>query len=204
MPKPHILLVGIPVFLLLLGLTACRNDPPPTEPPPPPPPCATAATHGEAMAIFRELYAARNLDCYRKLLSNDFLFVDQDGGFDDYDDEIRIVDQMFNGLEGDNQIIISDISIDRLEPQGVWSLTPANDPHFAGFPESWYRAYLIDLKFFISGQNLILRVQGPVLFYVLDEGDTSNDVRLLGIVDATFGKKATENHSWSSVRGLFD
>jgi hypothetical protein len=46
----------------------------------------------------------------------------------------------------------------------------------------------VDIKFSIQGQNLILRVQGPVLYYVLDEGaDGESDFRILGMVDATYG-----------------
>jgi hypothetical protein len=153
----------------------------------PPPECTVATSADAAMQVFRDVYAARNLDCYRKLLSRDYLFIDQDGGFDNYDDEIRIADKMFNGLEGDNQIIISDITIDRLEPRGVWTQTPANDPNFGGFSDSQYRQYIVDFSFAVSGQNLILRVQGPVLYYVEDVGESSPDFKILGMVDATYG-----------------
>jgi len=40
---------------------------------------------------------------------------------------------------------------------------------------------------------------------VIDEAaNESADSRLFGMVDATYGSKRTENHSWSGVRNLFD
>ena len=69
---------------------------------------------------------------------------------------------------------------------------------------SMYRAYIADFKFPLIGENLILVVQGPVIFYVEDLGAGDPDFRLIGIVDQTFGNKATESHSWTDVRALFD
>ncbi len=45
---------------------------------------------------------------------------------------MAIANKMFNGIAGESDYIISDISIDVLEPQGVWTDTPANDPYFGG------------------------------------------------------------------------
>jgi hypothetical protein len=176
-------------LLVAFATSGCIFSPDSDEdtPPPPPPECTTATSPDEAMQVFRTVYAGRSLECYRELLSEEYLFIDQAGGFDNYDEEIRIANKMFNGLEGENNFIISDITIDRLEPQGVWTQTPENDPNFGGFPQSQYRNYLVDFKFSISGQNLILRVQGPVLYYVLDEGGDSPDFKILGMVDATYG-----------------
>ncbi len=178
-------------FILLVAFagSGCIFSPDDDEQPPPQiePECTTATSPDQAMSVFQTVYAGRLLDCYRDLLSTDYLFIDQDGGFDNYDDEMRIANKMFNGLEGENAIIISDITIDRLDPQGVWTATPANDPNFGGFTDSQYRQYLVDFKFQVSGQNLILRVQGPVLYYVKDDGEGSPDFKILGMVDATYG-----------------
>jgi hypothetical protein len=149
--------------------------------------CATAKSADEVIQIFREVYAGRDLDCYRELLSEEYLFIAQDGSQDNYDEEIAIADRMFNELAGDGNIVISDITIDLLRPEGVWTQTPANDPNFGGFPESQYRQYTVDFSFHISGQNLRYRVQGPVLYFVQDEGEGSPDFKLLGMVDSTYG-----------------
>ena len=161
-----------------------------------------AATPDEAVQLFRDTYEGRHFARYRALLADDFLFVDQDGGLDDQAQEIVIADRMFHEIAGDNGAVIADITIDLLQPQGVWTATPANDPIFGGHSGSLYRPYVVDIKFLIAGQSLYYRAQGPVLLYVEDVGE--QDVRILGIVDLTYGEKATETRSWSSVRGLFD
>ncbi len=180
------------VLLIAFASSGCIFSPDNDDEPPPPPPapeCVTATSPDQVMQVFREVYAGRQLDCYRQLLSEDYLFIDQDGGTDTYDDEIRIADKMFNGLEGNTSIIISDITIEQLLPQNVWVATPANDPNFGGFTDSQYRAYVVHIKFQVSGQNLILQVQGPVIYYVKNEGDDENpDYKILGMVDQTYGQ----------------
>jgi hypothetical protein len=164
------------------------------------------ATPDECMLFFGQAYGERDLDFYAHLLADDFLFVTQDATIDDRAAELAIAAAIFGGQMGDNGVVISDIDVDQLVPQSVWTPTPPDDPHFGGFPDSWFRQYQIDIKFVVAGQNLILRVQGPVLFYVMDvsPSETPPSYRLLGVVDATYGHKATEDHSWTGVRSLFD
>lgn len=157
---------------------------------PPPPPLNTCADSPDAvMQLFRTVYAARNLDAYREILSRDYLWIPQgDEEILTYDGEIAVADRMFNGLAGNNNYIISNITIDLLQPQGTWQPTPSNEPNFGGFPNSQYRSYLIDFSFSISGMNLVLRVQGPVVYFVMSETvDDKTCFRILGMVDATFG-----------------
>jgi hypothetical protein len=177
------------VLLVAFATTGCIFSPDDDSEakPPPAPACETAQSADDVIEIFGEVYAARNLDCYRKLLSQEYLFISQDGTFDNYDEEIAIAEKMFNELVGEGGIVISDITIDLLQPEGVWTQTPENDPNFGGFPQSQYRQYTVDFSFHIAGQNLRYRVQGPVLYYVLDEGDGSPNFKLLGMVDATYG-----------------
>jgi hypothetical protein len=158
---------------------------------PPPPPIDTCAKERDALIeLFRTVYAARNLDAYREILSEDYLFIPlpPDEPYN-YDIEIQIAERMFNGLEGNNSTIISTISVDQLDAQGTWQPTPENDPNFGqaqheGAPASFKRNYLIDIKFSVSGQDLILRVQGSVNFYVTDEGGC---YKILGLEDLTVG-----------------
>jgi len=190
-------------ILLLLGIAACSDDDEVLIPPEDPQ-RDTATSADQALAQFQEFYAERNADFYLDLLSAEFQFADQDGGYTDLDGEIAVTNALFNEVEGSNNIVISDISITQLMPQGVWSATLPDDPHFGDVPESEYRAYLVHIRFVVAGQNLILQVQGPVIFYTVNVGTEARpDIRILGMVDQTYGNKATEAHTWSDVRGLF-
>ena len=179
-------------FLLLVAFAASGcifspeegNDPGNEQPPPT---CETAETADDVMTVFREVYAGRQLDCYRELLSKEYVFVKKDGTYDNFDTEMVIANKMFNGIAGESDYIISDITIDVLEPQGVWLDTPANDPDFGGFPESQFRPYEVHMEFLISGHNLTLIVTGTVVFYVMDEGVDSPDFKILGQSDHTIG-----------------
>jgi len=179
------------LMLIAFASTGCIFSPGgDDDPPPPPPPINTCADSPDGvMQLFRTIYAARNLDAYREILSRAYLWIPQgDEAIWNYDEEIAATEKMFNGLAGNNDIIISSISVDQLEPQGTWQPTPTNDPNFGGFPGSQYRNYLVDFSFSISGQNLIFRVQGPVLYYVMSETEGDQTCfKILGMVDATFG-----------------
>ena len=171
----------------------------------PPVTCKTAQNADKAMEIFREVYAGRQLDCYRKLLSEDYLFVERNGDITNFDTEMVIAEKMFNGVAGQNNYIIADISIDILDPQGVWTDTPGNDPDFGGFPESQYRTYIVHIEFVIQGENLTLLVDGPVTFFVMNEGTDSPDFKILGMRDLTHGDaKGTQEQSWTGVKALFE
>lgn len=157
-----------------------------------PPPVQTfepAESPDEVMEKFIEIFEARNLEFYERLLSLDYQFVAQDdAGSYNIDTELAIYGKMFNEIAGSNGFVISDISVVQMEPQGIWEDTPANDPNFGGFPESQYRTYEVQIDFNISGQNLILRVQGPVIYYVRAEQENDQQVfKLLGMQDLTFG-----------------
>lgn len=157
---------------------------------PPPPPIDTCAdTPDGVMQLFRTIYAARDLDAYREILSQDYLWIPQgDEEILTYDGEIAVAEKMFNGLAGRDNVIISSITIDLFQPQGTWQPTPSNDPNFGGLADSQWRSYLIDFSFSISGGNLILRVQGPVRYYVTSETvDDQTCFRILGQEDLTIG-----------------
>ncbi len=157
--------------------------------PPPPVEFEPAESPDQVMEKFVEIYGDKNLDFYRRLLSTNYLFIPQDdAGSYNFDTEIDIVDKMFNEIAGSNGFVISDIDVVQMDPQGVWTETPANDPNFGGLSGSQYRTYIVQIDFNISGQNLVLRVQGPVIYYVRAEQEEDQQVfKLLGMVDATYG-----------------
>ena len=166
---------------------------------------AIAETSNEAMTFFREAYCGRFLEFYEHLLSEDFLFVERDGGITNLDTELAIANKMFNGIAGQNNFVIADITVDVLDPQGVWTPTPSNDPDFGMFPASMYRTYIVHMEFVIQGENLTLLVDGPVTFFVMNEGTDSPDFKFLGMRDLTHGdSKGTESITWSGVKSLFE
>ncbi len=181
------------VLLALIGCltSGCIFSPPKDDnPPPPPPPIDTCPETADGlMQVFRTVYTARNIDAYREILSRDFIFVTEDRTETyGYDEEINRTYKMFTGLAGTDGISISNITIDRLDPQGVWQSTDPNDENFGGHPNSLYRDYLVDFNFYVAGQNLRFRVQGPVRFYVKTEtADGETCFRYLGMEDYTFG-----------------
>ena len=179
-------------FLLLIAFAASGcifspDDDNGDDNPTPPVTCKTADDADDAMEIFREVYSGRQLDCYRKLLSEDYLFIERNGDITNFDTEMVIAEKMFLGIAGQNNFIIADISIDVLDPQGVWTDTPENDPDFGGFPESRYRTYIVHMEFVIQGENLTLLVDGPVTYFVMNEGGDSADFKILGMRDLTHG-----------------
>lgn len=184
----HLMFVLLLVAFAASGCIFSPDDNPDDGGTEPPPSCDTAATADEALVVFRDVYTSRELDCYRKLLSEDYLFVKKDGTVDNFDTEMIIADRMFNGIAGQNNYIIADITIDILDPRDVWLPTPENDPDFGGFPGSQFRTYDVFMQFVISGEDLTLVVQGVVIFYVMDEGTDGNpDFKILGQRDLTNG-----------------
>ena len=180
------------LFLLLVtafGASGCIFSPNDDDKPEPPPPLDVCAESPDAaIQSFRQIYSQRDLDAYRELLSRDYKWIPQDGEIYNYDVEIEVATKMFTNLPGETNVIISDIAVDQLDPQGVWQPTPDNDPNFGGFTDSQYRNYIVDIKFSLQGQNLIYRVQGPVLYYVMAEDvDGETCYKILGMVDATYG-----------------
>ncbi|HOX25656.1 MAG TPA: hypothetical protein PLL30_11195 [Candidatus Krumholzibacteria bacterium] len=182
----HLLFTMLLVAFAASGCIFSPGDDP--EPPAPPPVDVCAAAPDTAMLRFQQIYSARNLDAYGELLSREYKWIPQEGEIYTYDVEIEVARKMFNALPGEGGVSISDISVDLLQPQGIWQPTPEDDPNFGGFPGSQYRNYIVDIKFQISGQNLVYRVQGPVLYYVMAEDvDGETCYKILGMVDATFG-----------------
>jgi len=119
----------------------------------------------------------------------------------DFATEIGISTKMFNQIGGEGGIAIQDITVLAFAPMGVWMPTPANDVNFGSAAGSMYRLYGVELRHKILSQNLYYLVEGPVIVYA---AETDEGWKLLGFVELAAGGKATENHSWSSVKALFE
>jgi len=162
------------------------------------------------MWIFEDSHEEMAIDAWAGVLGEDFLFVPADGSpAYGYDAEVAAMERLFGGEPGSNGMAISDLAMVRLEPQGVWEDTPDDDPNFGGHAGSQKRVYLMEMDFAVAGQNLILRVHGPAIFYVKPESPVpGSEWELLGIVDATYGGKdhvgkSVESQSWTEVKALF-
>jgi hypothetical protein len=164
----------------------------------------TVPDNPDAVAsLFKEIQELRSLPAYESLLGTHYLFIPQnDVSAYAAATELSITSKIFNGVAGSNGFVVSGISVVAMEPQGVWEDTPANDPNFGGFSASLYRTYEIQVDYSIAGQNLVLRVQGPIIFYVHPEGG-ANAYSLLGVQDLTFGAKSAENATWTSVKEIY-
>jgi len=140
------------------------------------------------IANFELAYGDRNLDEYRKVLSEDYKFIARENEEYDYETEIGIASKMFQELAGEGGIAIQDITVDTLHPEGTWQPTPENDANFGGFPDSVYRLYNVSMQFKILNQNLIYIVEGPVIFYVKSiQVSEGTRFEMLGQVDQTAG-----------------
>jgi hypothetical protein len=170
------------------------------------------------LALFRETYTERDIEAYGEILSAHFLWV-TNNQIDTYgfDVEMDITTKMFTGQQGFDGTVFRAITVDQLYPYHVWQDTQPDDEHFGSFPNGQYRDYEVDINFYVSGDNLRYRVQGLVRFYTLLETIGQQDCfRCLGIVDYTQGdkridetpltprpQKASEQHTWSTIKAIF-
>jgi len=145
-------------------------------------------TANKLVENFSIVYSDRNLDEYRKVLSEDYRFIAQDGEEYNYDREISVADKMFNEVQGQDGIAFSDIQVEYLQPQGTWQPTPDDDPYFGGSSGSLYRPYDVFISFKVAGVALTYEVKGLVVFYVTSrEVDGRERYELLGQQDSTQG-----------------
>jgi len=156
------------------------------------------------MWLFEDSHDIEAADAYAGMLSEDFLFIPQDGDPYGYDAEVATMSRIFAGQQGQFGYAVSDVEVVTLQPQGVWEAVPASEPDFGGLTGVQKRTYLIQIDFGLAGQFLILRVEGPAVFYVREETDlTGSQWKLLGIRDATFGGKGVESTTWTHVKAYF-
>jgi len=165
----------------------------------------TLTSPDEAVERLKVALEAMDLTLYEHLINEDFTFVPKgDNDLYGYDTEISIYNKIFSGVEGIGGVVISHIVVSSLDPMGVWTETPEEDPNFGGYVGSMYRIYEVNLRHYIEGQNLVYMVTGFTVFYVMNEGaEQEPDIKILGIKDQTNGDKGVENHSWTAVKALF-
>jgi len=192
--------------LVSLVLTGCSEDEPdsgrmihiPEE-------VVVLASQDEAMTHFKEVMEERDIDLYRELVSPEFIFDGKDDVVYGYDGELSIMTKIFNELEGESGIVISNLVVNMLNPNGVWTETPEENEVFGQFAGSWCRQYDVGFSFYLQGQNLIFRSIGFAVFYMINSGTAEEpDFKLLGITDQTYGHKGVEGHTLTSIKELFN
>ena len=190
-----------PIFFALLviafGSTGCIFSPDDSGDGggPEPDPHVFADTADKLINNFKRYYAEMNLDRYRELLHDNYLFVSQsEEGNYDLNTELEIANRMFNQVAGEGGIQIQDITVDVMQPIGPrWETTDPADPNFGG---SLKRAYEVTISFIILNANTTYEATGMVIFYVApieveqDDGSTREMYQLLGQHDQTFGGDA--------------
>jgi hypothetical protein len=155
------------------------------------------------VANFRDIYADMALDDYRDLLHEDFKFVLKNpaGALQHYDRDAEVVvaDNMFSGRP-DAVYGFSISSIDILmAAQGSWQDIPGDDSQFGG-SDGQYRPYAINL-FFAREEGWSSMVAGQAIVYTAPvQANDRTEYRLLGIVDLTGNKRASESVTWTSVK----
>jgi len=194
------------MFVLCLILAGCSDDPTgpiiddiPVETDP------VLASQDEALTHFSDVFESRNLDHYRALLSPEFTFIGKAGADFDHDQELSIMTKIFTELEGDDGVIISNIEVSQLDPQGAWAETSDEDEPFGEYSDSWSRRYEVNIIFYLQGENTVFLVNGDAVFYLVNSGTAEEpDFKLLGIKDQTIGDKGIENRSLSGIKELFN
>ncbi len=164
--------------------------------------------HGdELMLRFEQCHEYRSYDAYDLIVDEEFRFIPQ-GGVDPWgrDVEMDIMLRMFSEIAGDGGLVVAHMSVDQLDPVGIWTQTPPNDPYFGAFTDdSMYRTYDMELHVVMAGVGLVYRIEGSARFYAIGREENGRQRwRLLGVVDQTIGEKATETMSWTQLKLLFD
>jgi hypothetical protein len=166
------------------------------------PPVATPQTPDALMEAFVSAHDTRDHDLLGRLLCADYQFVRQDGTPWSREVELSIYTKMMVGRAGLDGVVIGAMQIEMLQPLGTWSDVPANDPYFGAIDGVMSRPYALEAAYALQDQQLILQVSGPVTMYAVRGDD--GVYRLAGMVDMTYGKTRTEEHSWTAVKALFE
>jgi hypothetical protein len=197
------LLTLLLALALAAALAGCFGDDDDDDGPTDPPPPTGPTTPDEVMTAFLLTYGEGDLAGYEDLLDEDFRFVCGDGSMVDRATELALTAPLFAGEAGEGGFAFSDVTIEYLQPQGLWEQVEAADPYFGDLDGVLRRAYDVFLSFRVDGQALIYQVQGLVIFYTRADGD--GFFWLVGIHELSdVVGKATEQHGWCEIRHLFD
>ncbi len=203
MPRIMRLVALLAALCLLVALGGClfNGEDDDDDDPITPPAWIGPQTPDELMTAFGTIYGGCDLERLAVILDEDFRFITQDATEYDQAAALAIHGDICGGVAGDSGIAIEDITVEYLNPVGVWDAVAAEDPHFGTVAGALFRPYNVFISYKIAGENLIFQAHGLAIFYALP-GDEM--VTLLGIDDQTAGHKGTESHSWSSIWALFD
>jgi hypothetical protein len=202
MPRDLRLLILLAPCVLVALLTGCFGDDDDHDDigPPVPPPYELPDDADGLAADFGIFYSDRDLEHYALILHEDFAFIAQDGETYDRAGEIEVCNRMFHEMQGNDGTSFSNITVEYMLGQNAWSAVPDDDPLFGDVAGAMLRSYDVFISFKISGVALTYEVKGLATFYVLA---TDDGYQLLGILDQTYGGKATESICWSHVKALF-
>lgn len=196
----HRLLCTLLPVLVLAALSGCLSsdddgDTSPTEPP------TTEPLVDSLMDVFVATYAGRDVDGYAAILHDAYTFDGPDGSSFDRAADLAVCTRLFAGEAGDGGIAFEGIEVWRFDALEAWHAMPADDPYHGGIAGAMRRAYEVRIAHKVRDQNLWFVVEGVVIAYAMSDGE--GRYQLLGLVDRTTGKKATESHSWTGIKDLF-
>lgn len=147
------------------------------------------------------MYEHRHFHRYTSLHSDGYLFIQQDGSPQDAAVDSAIMDRMFHEVAGQDGVSFDGIAVVAVQPEGDWQATADHEPDLG--PGGLKRTYRVQIDHHVTDTDLVVRVQGPVVIHVIDQGTDHPDWRVRGFRDATSGAEAAGNATWSAVRNWF-
>ena len=167
----------IPGMILILVTSGCifspKDDPSEDPPSAPESPYDPSTTPDIMVENFKKIYEEGDIDAYREILHDDYLFILKhsigDADFFNYDTELVVAQKMFSGAAGaDGAPAIVAIRFD-YEALGVWVDTPTDEAHFGGYdPPAKFRDYTVDM--YITRQtDTDIIVRGSARFYAITD-----------------------------------
>lgn len=161
----------------------------------------SARNPDEAVALCWSVYEHRHFGRYTAVRSDGYLFIQQDGGPQDAVVDSAIMDRMFHEVAGRDGVSFDAIAVVEVQPLGDWEVAADDEPDLG--PGGLKRTYSVQIDHHVTDSDLVVRVQGPVVIHVIDQGTEHPDWRVRGFRDATSGAEAAGNATWSAVRNRF-
>lgn len=190
------LLLVLALGLMALAASGCIFSPDPDPDPPTPDPVEypKAFTTTIMMDNFKTTYTERDIDGYRALLDDRFLFffTSQTGGFWTKEEDLISTTNMFSGQavtnsDGELTKAISSIDVDQLIIKEAWTPVSASHPHFGEIPG--VQTALYQIRFVLHHDQGTITVESDQIFYgvpiATDQGDgtTRDEWFLIGQED---------------------
>jgi hypothetical protein len=209
--------IGPALLLCALALTAglgagCSDDGTKPEPKPTPEPLALSAD--QLIGFLRDAYTSKDIDAYRALLQDDFVFKFQQYDIDNLnlpsdhlvrEDDIASTQNLFSDQPVGGEPAVREITWQVMEGLGVWETS--GNPEFPG---SMRRLYSFEIDVTRPGATTMI-VRGQQEFYATSrdttiDGTPTSYWKLVGQVDLSDfgGWKGTESCSWGLVKHLYE